>query len=238
LLINEKQRLDDFKKSFLYLLEKAKQKINIKEEVHRGTPKIPKVRKIVDTGMPPPYSAVFENKLHLMIALSVLYRHFIGIYYIGSLFTWPEKIKNKEDLNRLYEIVFRTIQEIQSKLTDVLPRRDDNTHTNPFTKKMLENLFELSPPLVPLIIDAFEKCGLEKELQPTLETLWSAPFAFISYETLADFLQENTGGKFYKVNNWKDLAEVIEVTRRLIKWQTSKGRPSLSLFPHFPHFQL
>ena len=95
-----------------------------------------------------------------MLALSVLYRHYIGIYYIASLFTWPEKIKNKEDLDKLYELVFSTIQDIQSKLTDVLPRREDSTQTNPFTKNMLENLFELYPPFVPLIIDTFEKCGL------------------------------------------------------------------------------
>jgi hypothetical protein len=235
IIISEKQRLDDFKNGFLHLLEKAKEKINTKEEIDHGPPRIPRVRKIVDTGKPPPYGVVFENKLHLMRALSIIYRHFIGIYYIASFFSWPESIKNKEDLDKLYELVFSTIQEIQSKLADVLPRREDNTQSSPFTKKMLYNLFELSPPLIPSIIDTFEKYGLEKDLRPALETLWNAPFNFLPYETLAEFLWENTGGD---VKNWRDLTEVIQEGREFVKWLERKKISTKPELPPIPHFWL
>jgi Penicillinase repressor len=235
IIISEKQRLDDFKNRFLHLLEKAKEKINMKEQVDHGPPRIPKVRKKVDTGKPAPYSVVFENKLHLMRALSIIYRHFIGIYYIATLFSWPERIKNKEDLDKLYELVFSTIHEIQSKLADVLPRREDNTQSSPFTKKMLYKLFELSPPLIPFIIDTFEKYELEKDLKPALETLWNAPFNFLPYETLADFLWENTGGD---VKNWKDLTEVIQEGKEFVKWLERKNISTKPVLPRIPHFWL
>ncbi|MBV9178217.1 MAG: hypothetical protein JO297_14395 [Nitrososphaeraceae archaeon] len=94
-IIPKKQLLDDFKNSYLELVDKSKEKIDPK-----------------------------ADNTNLINSLLWLYEHFVGMCIFATLFTWAQKINDKQDLNKLSTMAFNNLQEMQSKLIDVIPKGD------------------------------------------------------------------------------------------------------------------
>jgi hypothetical protein len=196
------------------VLEKSKEKIDMKENIDQQSTKIPKdVRNAV--GSPTPSTPILQNKAYLLHALLMLYSHIIGVYLIAALFTWPSKIKDKEDLNKLNTLIFSDIKEIQSKLSDVLPKIDGNADDdNPLINIMLDGLYGLYPHALTYVTNAFENYGLKKELEPIMELLLKTTFDLLPHQTLTNFLKYTSPGRT-PIQNWRDYIEVVKRTSNL-----------------------
>lgn len=122
-----------------------------------------------------------QGLVDVEVALEILFRHFVSIYMLHALFTWPKKVNSKDSLHRLNEIVFSNIQEIQTKFFESNPEKgmtkgnivSDSWVLNSKKLKRVNDDFKF-----------FEIIGLDKEADSLLDLLWSAGSGFLPYLVL------------------------------------------------------
>jgi len=100
LLLSVIKETEEIKEAFFTLLDEVKHRWDAhKSESHEDYDITPVAIRIT----------------HVEMSIEMLFLHFIIIYILYSLFTWPQKVGSGDTLNRLNEIFFDNIQKIQTK---------------------------------------------------------------------------------------------------------------------------
>jgi hypothetical protein len=200
------KRTEGIKKAFLTLLDEVRLMSNVLQSEHENED----------------WWYIEKGLVDVDVSIEILLRHFVSIYTLHALFTWPQKVSSKESLHRLNEIVFNNIQEIQSKffefnLDKEIAKGNIVSYSWVLTSKKLKKVFDDFK---------FEFAGLDKKAEPLLDLLWRAgsdflPYvvyegidAFLSGEsprkrmilTIADEIK-NDGRKMLKNTNYRDLID-------------------------------
>ncbi|MGB7638980.1 MAG: BlaI/MecI/CopY family transcriptional regulator [Nitrososphaeraceae archaeon] len=179
LIITKKQLLDDFKNSYLKLLEKSKEKMRSKE----------------------------DNKM-LKGSLLLLYEHFVGMCLFAVLFTWPEKIGDKQDLNKLSTLAFTNLQEVQLKLSEVISKGDKT-----LVNSMASYVFKLYPEIFPYVVNYLREYGLDNESEKAIDSIWNITFDFLSEENVNEVIGKSCAIK--DPRNWREIFEEYERQRQI-----------------------
>jgi len=131
---------------------------------------------------------VFENKhenedwwgiekglVDVDVSIEMLLRHFVSIYTLHALFTWPQKATSKDSLHRLNEIVFNNIQQIQTKFFESNPDKEKTKGD------IVSDSWVLNSKKLKKAVDDFEFLSLDKEAEPLLDLLWRAGSDFLMW---------------------------------------------------------
>jgi hypothetical protein len=176
LIIPKKQLLDDFKNSYLDLVNKSKEKIDPK-----------------------------ADNTYLINSLLWLYEHFVGMCIFTTLFTWPQKINDKQDLNKLSTMAFNNLQEMQSKLIDLIPKGD-----KALAKDMTSFDVTFDNFLFYFIAKSFNEYGLYGEAEKVLDFIWTITFDFLSDDIVNKYIRHIQSRLEIKdLKNWRQIVEQI-----------------------------
>ena len=115
---------------------------------------------------------------------------------------WPNKVKDKLILNKIYAIIFHTMIEIQKKMSEVfklpigIPDYKDATFGqafNPITQQFINNVFLIRPRKMVEILKDYgltsirkkdltkENEGVKKDIASLLEVVWKIGFPIYLY---------------------------------------------------------
>ena len=146
ILLSVIKETEEIKKVFFTLLDRVGRMWNVFESEPRSHENLWEVEKgLVD----------------VEVSIEMLFRHFVSIYMLHALFTWPKKVNSKESLHRLNEIVFSNIQEIQTKFFESNPEKE-MTKGNIISDSWVLNSKKLKR--VNDDFKFFESIGLDKEV--------------------------------------------------------------------------
>jgi hypothetical protein len=187
LLLSIVQGLDDLEKFFSNLLDEAKGKFGEKGSAEQQEHLSP-------------------NLFDLPTLILFLYRQVLGTYIVSCMFTWSDRIKDKETLNKLYSVVFLKIGEIQSKLSESFSSSDNNISKVQIFDSMSYNLLLLLPTHLNVIFKNFQMFGLTKQIEPILDSLWKTNSHFIPLA-----LRSYSYPELQKLDNFKDWRKVVKV---------------------------
>jgi predicted transcriptional regulator len=112
LIIQVEKEIKDFHKSYLKLIKRANEEYKKKQDLTEDELK-ESVRPHID--IPEIYSSGVANDLTRIL------QQLIMSYSLYAIFEWPEKVKDSENLNRLYLVVFQCLNEIFSELVKYVP---------------------------------------------------------------------------------------------------------------------
>lgn len=175
-IIPKKQLLDDFKNSYLDLVNKSKEKIDPK-----------------------------TDNTYLINSLLWLYEHFVGMCIFATLFTWPQKINDKQDLNKLSAMAFNNLQEMQSKLIDLISKGD-----KALAKDMTSFDVTFDNFLFYFIAKSFNEYGLYGEAEKVLDLMWTITFDFLSDDIVNNYIRSIKSRLEIKdLKNWRQIVEQI-----------------------------
>lgn len=169
---------DAFHHSIIKLEEKIKKSNNV-DDSDNGYFRMGRDREMI------------QSKIsHMDYAIIQLYKHMIGMYMIGNLFFWPQKVKDKELLIKLNLLVFSRIGEIQSEILEYFSTMSSNPKNMPL-RIALDHSFELIPSELALVIEGFRNFGLFNECKSILDPLWKISMDFIPTDIAIDLFQTN-----------------------------------------------
>lgn len=132
---------------------------------------------------------MIQNKIsHMNYAIIQLYRHLIGMYMIGTLFFWPQKVEDKESSIKLNLLVFSRLGEIQSEISKYFFTMSNNSENVPL-RIALDHSFELIPSELALVIEGFRNFDLSNECKSILDPLWKISMDFIPTDIAFDLFQ-------------------------------------------------
>lgn len=117
------------------------------------------------------------------------------MYITSDIFLWRERPVDKETLHNKFAIVYRSMQEIHSKLYEITPiithPLDTDFNLEPLSSALYSAPHELSPEHIISFLRDFEHFGLSLFAESVLDALWK-----ISYPVLPNvdlrYASENT----------------------------------------------
>jgi hypothetical protein len=115
---------------------------------------------------------------HATLSLTRLFQHMLGIYMLYLLFIWPKEVPNTRIREKVYEIGFQAVKEIQVKLEEAygIGRRMETEEGD-----IVADLFTMhSNELYSTIIN-LEYIGLGERAETLLDILWKLGLPFIPY---------------------------------------------------------
>ncbi len=158
--------LDEFKKVFFVLLDKAKGKYKELQLKRSRVDYIPAI------------------EYTLSSSLYDIYKYFINVYILHSLFKWPETTKDKEILNKLNTTFLICLQEIQSKISEAMisvfrPSQEKKK----FIESMGKQIFTPQDRFFGDMLRTSKFLGIDKEYEPVIDHLWRISFEYIDFGT-------------------------------------------------------
>ena len=151
-----------------------------------------------------------DNKdYNYIIPILIMYAHLIVIHTLSSIFIWPTKTNDREILHRLYSIGFTRIQEIQSKLLEIISK-DMN-----ILGSVLISLFVLNPEKLTAVHEGLCRYKIDKEGESVLDSLWhiSHPLVPIFMKTRLSFYtyeSEEREQILKKSDDWRELVKMVQ----------------------------
>jgi hypothetical protein len=138
---------------------------------HKSNPKVSRlVKQVVDTS----YKLGYRHGQLTKYLLDIFYS-MIDAYLFRFLFVWSQKISDQQVLQQLYSMVFSQIADMQKRLSESQflkpPLRDTNMQP---MEQFIRERFRGSEGSGPLLqyLDSFKKVGMEKEIEPVIDSLW------------------------------------------------------------------
>ena len=106
LIIQEENNIKNFRKSYLNLLRKAnlEYKTNLDLRGH-----------VLESGQTHISDDVYSTIIDRYDDLTTIFQELVKGYSLKAIFEWPEEIKDRESLNRLYLKVFHMLSDIFSE---------------------------------------------------------------------------------------------------------------------------
>jgi DNA-binding transcriptional ArsR family regulator len=123
--------------------------------------------------------------VHAQISLQILFQHFIGLYFLYSIFVWPREVADKKTRDRLHTMLFETIREIQIKLADVhYPHVENHKDFRGLDQQfvnseIIDDSFILKEDKLHKTIIDLEYIGLGEQGEAVLDLLWKFGFRFV-----------------------------------------------------------
>jgi hypothetical protein len=205
LLVSVPRVLDEFKDAFFILTEKVKQYNKLKiEELHK---KYPKNEEVTDERIHERLDFI-QKRGAVLDSIILLYQHLVGMCILAGLFIWPTKVNDNKAINKIFEVAFSRLLEIQQKLGELfLPG-----YNYPLTKKIVGNLFQLEPHKLDFVARSFYSLGLDKQIEPVLDSIWKISNSSIPFSRYPAFpLSLGKGSvKNGKLVEWKEVLEITE----------------------------
>ena len=173
LLVKVSQELERFKKAFFILIDKAKEKLHELEAerkmVHKDDDYIFKLMQI---------------EYDILSDLISVYKKFADSYILDlGLFKWPKLLtkKNPETLSKLYMITFTKLEEIQTRLAQIIPpilynARDNDKKDEQKGIYLIHYImlgYSRAQPISAFesMLDGFQYYGLGEEFKPLMNLL-------------------------------------------------------------------
>jgi hypothetical protein len=199
LLLSVIKETEEIKKDFFKLLDEVKHRWNAhKSESHEDYDTTP----------------VAIGLTRVEMSIEMLFRHFIMIYILHSLFTWPQKVGSGDTLNRLYEIFFDNIQKIQTKFLGSF----NFENKEQIKGDIASSSWVLIDERLEAAVKNFNYLDLDRQAEPLLDSLWRTGFDFYPYiEGIHKYQYSSRGDK-----RRKDKLAVIEEKkdwRKILKKQ-------------------
>jgi hypothetical protein len=169
-LIAVSQQLDNFKKNFFSLLDETQKKI--RKKYPSRTALIDKFPTIEKTGRVGEVTPILHEAL-------IIYQQMIGTFIFHAILKLPRENKDNETFNRLNTIFFSNMIEIQKKISKVFfsiagtyaVDEELITWRDYFWHVAKTSSNSPLPLLTGTTIKTFKNYGLEKELEPVLDSL-------------------------------------------------------------------
>jgi hypothetical protein len=158
------RQLDNFRNSFLELIEKISEK-NLQQRA----------------------SSQRDDLLYHLLSICL---HVIGAYFTYFVLRWPTQISDTVTQNKLYAIVIYKMVEIQSKLSEVfkestsMPDFQDATVGeifSPIVEAFIHHVFLLKPETIVKILEDYKKYDIHNEIIPLIDSAWKIGFPIYLY---------------------------------------------------------
>jgi hypothetical protein len=132
------------------------------------------------------------------------------MYISAGFFIWPTKTSNNKAINKIYEVAFSRLQEIQQKLGElILPG-----YYYRLSNKIIGNLFQLKPHNLDFLAGSFYNLGLDKQIEPVLDSIWKISNSSIPFGRYPNpaFPPDSRKGliKNGKLVDWKEVLKIRE----------------------------
>lgn len=165
LIIQVEKDIKAFKRSYLNLIKRAneeyRKKLNLNED------ELKKSRR-PQIDIPEIYSSGVANDL------SNIFKQLILYYSLNAIFKWPEQIKDSESLNRIYLMVFQSLNEIFSELVKHVPFDvEDKRKRLEYLQEGLRYSFEDAKMYVDMIPE-YDEYNLGTEFDSVMSDLFTA----------------------------------------------------------------
>ncbi|HEX2305923.1 MAG TPA: hypothetical protein VHH33_06515 [Nitrososphaeraceae archaeon] len=204
LLISVPEELDEFKDAFFVLVERVKQYNKLKIE---ALDKNRQKGEVTDEHIHDSVDFV-HKKGTVSDSIILLYQHLVGMCILAGIFIWPTKVNDSKAINKVYEVAFLRLQEIQQKLAELFPPG----YNYPLTKKLVGDLFQLEPHKLDFVARSFYELGLNKQIEPVLDSLWEISNSSIPFSRYAAFPLSLSKGSVRngKLVKWKEVLKIAE----------------------------
>jgi hypothetical protein len=202
LLVSVPSELDEFKDAFFALVERVKQ--YSKSKIEALDKKRSKDEEVTDERIHDSLDYIFK-KGAVLNSIILLYQHLIGMYISAGIFIWPTKTNDYKATNKIYEVAFSKLQEIQQKLGELFPPG----YNYQLSRQIVGNLFQLEPHKLDTVARSFYNVGLDKQIKPVLDSIWkisnsSVPFSRYSAIPLSGKGSVRNG----KLVDWKEVLKI------------------------------
>lgn len=179
LLVSIPAELDQFKNYFFKLIDEVNRRFGTKTKEH-DKKYLEHLRENNVEDLEWKMLDPVRKRSRILFSLLGLYQHLVGMYILRSLSIWPKKIRNKETITKLYTEVFNRFQEIQLKLTSELFAPDEVG----LYDIAVDSLFTLKPFDLDEIANNFYRIGVDKQIEPVLDSLWEISNKSIPFDLL------------------------------------------------------
>jgi len=167
LIIQVEKDIKNIKRSYLNLIKGANEQYRKKLMIALNGEKLEKSRR-PQIGIPEIYSSGVANDL------SNIFKQLILNYSLNTIFKWPEQIKDSESLNRLYLMLFQSLNEIFSELVKHVPFDIEDKHERlEYLQKGLSYSFEDAKMYADMIPE-FDEYNLGTEFDLVMSDLFTA----------------------------------------------------------------
>lgn len=181
LIVQVEKDIKAFKRSYLNIIKRANEEYRKKLNLNEDELKKSK-RPHID--IPDIYSSGVANDL------SNILKQLIISYSLNAILVWPEKIKDSESLNRLYLMVFQSLNEIFSELVKYAPFDIDDEHKRvEYFQEGFRYSYEDAKMYVDMIPE-FHEYGLDKEFDLVMSDLFTASKMHVTWKDYRTGLNE------------------------------------------------
>ena len=209
LLVSVPEELGKFKDAFFILAEKVKQYSKLIEALDKNRQK----GEVTDEHIHDSVDFV-HKKWAALDSVILLYQHLVGMCILAGIFIWPTKVNDNKAINKVYEVAFSRLQEIQQKLSELFPPG----FNYPLTKKTVGDLFQLEPHKLDFVARSFYGLGLNKQIEPVLDSLWEISNSSIPFSRHPAFLLSGKGSvRNGKLVEWKEVLKTAKKKRPAAK---------------------
>jgi hypothetical protein len=200
LLLSVIKETEEIKKAFFTILDEVKHRWN----AHQG--ESPNDYKLTPIAI---------GLTHVEVSIEMLFRHFIMIYILHSLFTWPQKVGSRDTSNRLYEIFFDNIQEIQTKFFESFNLESREQAEG----DIASGSWVLRQEQLEGAVENFKSLDLGRQAEPLLDSLWRAGSDFLPYVKGIGIhnLKRSIGGEKARRSILADVEEIKYDWRKMLK---------------------
>jgi DNA-binding PadR family transcriptional regulator len=165
LIIQVEKDIKAFKRSYLNLIKRANEKY--RKKLNQNEDELKKSRR-PQIDIPEIYSSGVANDL------SNIFKQLILTYSLNAIFKWPEQIKDSESLNRLYLMLFQSLNEIFSELVKHAPFDIEDKHERlEYLQEGLRYSFEDAKMYADMISE-FDEYNLGTEFDLVMSDLFTA----------------------------------------------------------------
>jgi hypothetical protein len=179
LLVIVPKDLEQFEKTFFVLLKRA---LDLSEK---------------QSGPPTTYFLVSRPLF--------LFYEMVNVYHVLALSSWPMIGLEKDTLQKLYTIVFTKIGEMELRIYDMLRASKYANENLKLQTSMLRRYLYATDKWLQCY-DAFSKFGMQKEIESTLDSLWSIKKVYRQYAHPEPGI---FGWKYdYEEDGWRKLLEL------------------------------
>lgn len=160
-----------------------------------------------------PASNEYIALVHATSSLTMLFEHMLGIYMLYLLFIWPKEVPNTRIREKVYEVAFQAVKEIQFKLEEAfgiggLMEEEKGS--------IVADLFTMHSDKLYSTVTNLEYVGLGERAEALLDILWKLGLPF-----MPDALFEMYGrAEGWKKSHRKKIDEALceaEDWRNLVK---------------------
>ena len=204
--------INEFENAFFALLDGVNQKFTEREVNFKADFNDTDIK---DDGIDSKIKYI-QEKFRIIDALILLYRHFMGVYFLHAIFKWS-KIPDKQTLNILHRLFFDSNGKIQIKMFEIVANQ-----IYLISDPIVYNLFELKPDKLDDIFRNFQKFGLIEPGEKVLDNLWDISSDFVQRTFYMDYMRQRykkpirpVPQQFYKHS------KILQEMNKATDWRTA-----------------